>query len=94
MILYFPPNATAGFANLEVSTPRRLPYRPAKSIAIISFFIIIITPLSHNTYYSTEIPKWKAVSHKKQNIFFIFLYILYRLYGYLLHLNVEIPRKQ
>ena len=40
MILYFPPKATAGFANLEVKTPSRLPCPPANNMAIISFFII------------------------------------------------------
>ena len=40
IILYFPPNATAGFARFDVRTPRRLPCPPARSIAIISFLII------------------------------------------------------
>ena len=42
---YLPPNATAGFATLDVRTPRRLPCPPANSMAIISF-LIISSPLS------------------------------------------------
>lgn len=39
IILYFPPNDTAGFATFFVRTPRREPWPPAKSMAIISFLI-------------------------------------------------------
>ena len=45
IILYFPPNATAGFATFAVKTPRRLPCPPAHSIAIISFLIMSLTSL-------------------------------------------------
>ena len=40
IILYFPPNATAGFATFAVKTPSLLPCPPASSIAIISFLIM------------------------------------------------------
>ena len=39
MIEYFPPKDTAGFATFFVSTPRREPWPPASSMAIISFLI-------------------------------------------------------
>lgn len=45
MILYLPPNDTAGFATFCVKTPRRLPCPPANSIAIISF-LTTISPLA------------------------------------------------
>ena len=38
MIRYFPPYATAGFANLLVSTPSLLPCPPAKIMATVSCF--------------------------------------------------------
>ena len=41
IILYLPPNATAGFATLAVRTPSLLPCPPANSIAIISFLIML-----------------------------------------------------
>ena len=43
--LYLPPNDTAGFATFCVNTPRRLPCPPAKSMAIISF-LIMLSPLT------------------------------------------------
>ena len=49
MIRYLPPNATAGLATLEVSTPSRLPWPPARSIAIISF-LTTVSPLE--VYFS------------------------------------------
>ena len=42
-------NATAGLATLEVSTPSRLPWPPARSIAIISF-LTTVSPLE--VYFS------------------------------------------
>ena len=73
IILYFPPNATAGLATLDVRTPSLLPCPPARSIAIISFFLISpplpsrsITVLYHS-FYST----WTNFTNFK-NFFFTF----------------------
>jgi hypothetical protein len=41
IILYFPPKETAGLAILAVNTPNLLPWPPARSMAIISFFIML-----------------------------------------------------
>ena len=46
IILYFPPNDTAGLAILFVNTPSLEPCPPAKIIASISFFIY--GPLSYS----------------------------------------------
>ena len=47
MMRYLPPNATAGLAISPVSTYRRLPWPPASSMAIHSFFMFSPAPLPH-----------------------------------------------
>ena len=51
MILYLPPNATAGLATFAVRTPSLLPCPPANSIAIISFFIMSSPLLSNSGFF-------------------------------------------
>ncbi len=89
MMRYFPPNATAGFAILDVSTPSRLPCPPARSMAIISFFTIVVTSVFvrysahgirswHNVllcqYYIIRPDKMEYLMSKY--LFFIFLFVL------------------
>ncbi len=45
IILYLPPNETAGFATSAVRTPSLEPCPPASNIAIISFLITLSPPL-------------------------------------------------
>lgn len=84
MILYFPPNVTAGFATPEVKTPRRLPCPPAKSMAIISFLITSFTSrhmlsflvykiIPHKYYFVHHFAQYfdylKNIFNKLHNIF-------------------------
>ena len=68
------------------------------------FILLILAYIYHRELFITQqkltLLLMKNITYALKNkkviyyIFFIFLYILYRPYGYLLHLNVEIPRKQ
>ena len=54
---------TAGFATLDVRTPRRLPCPPANNMAIISF-LIMLSPLS--SYY--RFVGIKIITHAVGNV--------------------------